>query len=37
MSFTGDSEIKNQPVNAGDTGLILGSRKSTGEENDNPL
>ena len=36
MSFTGDSAMKNHPVK-GDTGLIPGSRKSTGEGNDNPL
>ena len=29
--------LKNLPVNAGDMGLVPGSGKSPGEENDNPL
>ena len=29
--------VKNLPANAGDTGLIPGSERSTGEGNDNPL
>ena len=29
--------VKNPPVNAGDWGLILGSERSPGEGNDNPL
>ena len=37
MSFPGDSAINNLPVNAGDPGLIPGSRKPPGEGNDNPL
>ena len=31
------SELKNPPANAGDTGLITGSVRHPGEENDNPL
>ena len=29
--------VKNPPANAGDVGLILGSGRSSGEGNDNPL
>ena len=29
--------LKNLPTNAGDTGLIPGSGKSSGEGNDNPV
>ena len=29
--------VVNQPANAGDMGLILGSGRSPGEENGNPL
>ena len=31
------SVVKNLPANAGDTGLIPGSGRSSGEENDSPL
>ena len=37
MVFPGGSEVKNPPANAGDTGSILGSGRSPGEENGNPL
>ena len=37
MGFPGDSVVKNPPANAGDTGLILGSGRSPGEGNSNPL
>ena len=33
----GGSVIKNLPANAGDKGSILGSGRSPGEGNDNPL
>ena len=36
-SFPGGSVVKNPPANAGDPGLIPGSRRSLGEENGNPL
>jgi len=36
MGFSGDSVVKNLPANAGDVGLIPGSRKSPGEGNGNP-
>ena len=35
--FPSDSVVKNLPANAGDTGSILGSGRSPGEGNDNPL
>ena len=35
--FLGGSVVKNPPDNAGDTGLIPGSRRSPGEGNGNPL
>ena len=35
--FPGGSVVKTLPANAGDVGLIPGSRKSPGEENGNPL
>ena len=37
MGFPGGSVAKNPPANAGDAGLIPGSGRSPGEENDNPL
>ena len=37
LGFPGDSVVKNLPVNAGDSGLILGLGRSPGEGNDNPL
>ena len=36
-NFPGGSVVKNPPTNAGDVGLILGSRMSPGEGNGNPL
>ena len=33
--FPGGSVVKNSPANAGDTGSILGSGRSPGEENGN--
>ena len=35
--FLSDSVVKNLPANAEDLGSILGSGKSSGEENSNPL
>ena len=35
--FPGGSVVKNLPANAGDTNLILGSGRSPGERNGNPL
>jgi len=35
MGFLGDSVVKNPPANAGDMGLILGSRRSPGGGNGN--
>jgi len=35
--FPGGSVVKNPPVNAGDMGSILGSGRSPGEGNGNPL
>ena len=35
--FPCDSVVNNLPANVGDTGLILGSGRSPGEGNDNPL
>ena len=37
MGFPGGSVVKNPAVNAGDRGLIPGSRRSPGEGNGNPL
>ena len=37
MGFSRGSAVKNQPANAGDTGLIPGSGRSPGEGKDNPL
>ena len=37
MGFPGGSMIKNLPANAGDSGSIPGSGRSSGEGNDNPL
>ena len=36
QGFLGDSEVKNPPANAGDTGLIPGLGRSPGGENGNP-
>ena len=35
--FSGDSKGKESACNAGDLGSFIGSRRSLGEENDNPL
>ena len=35
--FPGGSVVKNVPANAGDWGLIPGSRRSPGKRNGNPL
>ena len=35
--FPGGSGVKNPPANAGDAGLIPGSRRSPGEGNGSPL
>ena len=37
LRFPGGSVVKNPPVNAGDAGLILGSGRSPGGGNGNPL
>ena len=37
LGFPGGSAVKNLLANAGGTGSILGSRRSPGEGNDNPL
>ena len=37
MGFPGGSVVKNLPANAGDAGLSLGSVRSSGAENRNPL
>ena len=37
LGFQGGTEVKNPPVNAGDTGLIPGSGRSPGVGNGNPL
>ena len=37
LGFQGVTEVKNPPVNAGDTSLIPGSGRSPGEGNSNPL
>ena len=36
IGFPGGSVVENLPANAGDTGLIPGSGRSSGEGNDNP-
>ena len=36
-AFPGGSVVKNLPANAGNTGLIPGSGRSSGEGNGNPL
>ena len=36
-SFPGGSVVENSPANAGDMGLIPGSRRSPGEGNGNPF
>ena len=37
VCFPGGSVVKNLPANAGDAGLIPGSRRSPGEGNGDPL
>ena len=37
LGFPGGSGVKNPPANAGDEGLIPGSRRSLGKGNENPL
>ena len=37
MGFPSGSVVKNPPANAGDMDLILGSERSSGEGNGNPL
>ena len=37
LGFPGDSEVKNLPVNAGDSGSIPGLGRSPGKGNGNPL
>ena len=37
VGFPASSMVKNLPANAGDVGLIPGSRRSPGEGNSNPL
>ena len=37
VGFPGDSDSQESACNAGDWGLILGSGRSSGEGNDNPL
>ena len=37
LGFLGGSEVKASPWNSGDLGSILGSGKSSGEGNGNPL
>ena len=37
LGFPGVSVVKNLPANAGDTGLISGSRRFPAEENGNTL
>ena len=37
MGFPGGSVVKEYVYNAGDTGLVPGSRRSPGEGNGNPL
>ena len=37
FGFPGSSVVKNPPDNAGDTGLIPGSGRSSGERNGNPF
>ena len=35
--FPGGSEVKKQPANSGDVGLVAGLGRSLGEGNGNPL
>ena len=37
LGYPGGSVVKNSPANAGDTGLITESGRSSGEGNGNPL
>ena len=37
MGFLGGAVVKNPPANAGDSGLIPGLGRSSGEINGNPL
>ena len=37
QGFLGGSDVKNLPASAGDSGSILGSERSPGEGNGNPL
>ena len=37
MGFHGGSGVNNTPANSGDTSSILGSGRSPGKENGNPL
>ena len=37
LGFPSGTLVKNPPANAGDTGMIPGSRRSHGEGNGNPL
>ena len=37
IGFPGGSVVKNPPANAGDSGSSLGSERSPGERNGNPL
>ena len=37
MGFPGGAVVKNPPANAGDSGLIPGLGRSSGEGNGNPL
>ena len=37
LGFPGGSVVQNPPANAGDEVLILGSERSSGEGNGNPL
>ena len=37
VGFSGNTVVKNLPIKAGDTGLILGSGRLSGEGKGNPL
>ena len=37
LGFPGGSVVKNPPANSGDSGLILGSRRSPGVGHGNPF
>ena len=37
VGFSGNTVVKNLPIKAADTGLILGSGRSPGERNGNPF